>query len=155
MNVHELPMLFPAVLDGSCPLGVFADACDDCNLDWNGAVGERIRLLGVMKYDEKRWYVIVFELASNGQPTGQWSDAQMPPHTNKRQWADGKQEAESLMRQTAVAWVKRALGLRDVKCKECNGKGKVHRPYPCGWDQCDGCNGAGIIGKLKEEAVNV
>ena len=30
MNQHELPKLFDAVLDGSCPLGIFADAVADC-----------------------------------------------------------------------------------------------------------------------------
>lgn len=103
MNQHELPLMFPAVLDGSCSLGVFADACDECGVSWNGPVGERVRRLGVMRWDGERHYVVLFE--SNGE----WRDAQMPPHVNKRQWADSKSEAEALMRQTAVAWVERAL----------------------------------------------
>ena len=33
MNIYELPKLFPAVLDGSCPLEVFADALEECGFE--------------------------------------------------------------------------------------------------------------------------
>lgn len=103
MNANELLLMFPAVLDGSCPLDIFADACDECCVMWNGPIGERVRRLGVMRYDRERHYVVLFE------SSGEWRDAQMPPHFQTRQWANSKSEAESLMRSTAVAWVERAL----------------------------------------------
>jgi hypothetical protein len=43
MNIHELPLLFPSMLSGETPIGVLADACDDCNDPRLDKVAEELR----------------------------------------------------------------------------------------------------------------
>lgn len=155
MNIHELPLMFPSVLDGSCPLGVFADAvmeCDGMTADWH-KIGDMLQRLGVnQSYSHGGWVVTVQRIDETGNKLDTWSAAirnDSPAWIIKKT----KAEAQTACGKLAVHWVEWYLGVRDTWCAECGGKGKIYQVHPDGWYKCEKCNGEGIVGKLKEEVT--
>lgn len=157
MNRNELQAMFPAVLDGSCPLGIFADACDDCDLE--SFLVNRIRQLRVIVTErpgpivrDMLLGVTVFKVGLDDEPLmNEWM-AMVSDMASEQLLQDTERDAQLACRKLAVRWVKECLGIKDVKCKRCKGTGKEQHS---GGKNCPRCGGDGFIRTLKEETVTL
>lgn len=78
MNVNELPKLFPGVLSGEVPLGVFGDACQDCGFVETGFLIQRLcvrELVGGSGSQLRSWTVAVAVVDWQDRPTGTFQHA--------------------------------------------------------------------------------
>lgn len=99
MNIRELCQMLPSVLSGECCVGIFADACEECD---DRRLDEVVKNLRAIRLCE------VFAVDESGRKKGTWQI-----HFKDGMWSrfsmDSREQAEQLLRDRAVQVLHEAL----------------------------------------------
>jgi len=126
MNLFELDTAIPSVLDGSCPLGIFADMVDDCDLP---KIADWIRRLFVNRLktgntdDAAVYYFVALRMEGMPHSYTLLTRGQGGPYVESKTEAD----AEKLMCQTAVTQVRPFIQAAEMQRGEQQGADEVMR----------------------------